>query len=371
VEHSEWASLSPEAYHREELLAVEHATVFHGNWLFVGLTDDLPALHSWFTFDEVGQAFIVFREANGISAFKNVCSHRYARLANEPCGTGLLRCKYHGWTYNESGVPTGLPGNRIDFGLSDQEKNALALGRVEVECVGRFIFARQTRQGPPLAAWLGQKVDLLTRVSEGFGRPFADETLLWKTNWKFAVENSLEPYHAAIVHGDTLGSVLDLSQHKADTTSVHTTTWHPVNEKSRLWWRRIMKLAKAELVEGFADYEHHFIFPNLAVAVTAGGLLSIQSIWPTSAATCRMRYRLSLPRGLEQGKKGTAKALESELSDFNQRVLDEDRLQVESCQLGVVHAHHRAILGACESRVGAFQRQIVADMAGSSASAPK
>ncbi|WP_044564337.1 Rieske 2Fe-2S domain-containing protein [Azospirillum sp. B4] len=62
-----------------------------------------------------------------LKAFRNVCSHRYALIHDQPCGRGLLRCPYHGWVYDAAGVPIGIPFDDSDFHLDATARQRLAL----------------------------------------------------------------------------------------------------------------------------------------------------------------------------------------------------------------------------------------------------
>jgi phenylpropionate dioxygenase-like ring-hydroxylating dioxygenase large terminal subunit len=55
-----------------------------------------------------------------IRAFANICSHRFNRIQTEPRGNRPLMCAYHGWNFDESGFPRGMP-RREGFDLSDRE----------------------------------------------------------------------------------------------------------------------------------------------------------------------------------------------------------------------------------------------------------
>ena len=65
-----------------------------------------------------------------LRAFANVCRHRAAPVATEPCGqASRLRCRYHGWTYDLAGRLRGAPefDGVADFRREDNGLPALAV----------------------------------------------------------------------------------------------------------------------------------------------------------------------------------------------------------------------------------------------------
>lgn len=139
-------------------------------WHFLTLTDAL-AEHGDFATTRIGAVPVVVQNFRGaLKGFRNICSHRFALIHSDPAGSGLLRCPYHGWTYDADGVPTGIPFNDSDFSLNKDARRELALVPVAVDACGRFVFVRVGQAGPPLAAQLGDEAARLPEVSQGFPR---------------------------------------------------------------------------------------------------------------------------------------------------------------------------------------------------------
>ena len=66
--------------------------------------------------------------------FYNLCRHRGAPLASEPChlATGLLTCPYHAWTYRLDGRLFRAPQFDREQGNAPDEDTAAALGLIEL-----------------------------------------------------------------------------------------------------------------------------------------------------------------------------------------------------------------------------------------------
>jgi len=63
------------------------------------------------TFPLLGEDILVFRNAKGQAvAFRDLCIHRGTRLSlGEITSEGNVRCAYHGWEYDESGLCVRIP----------------------------------------------------------------------------------------------------------------------------------------------------------------------------------------------------------------------------------------------------------------------
>nr|WP_246463142.1 Rieske 2Fe-2S domain-containing protein [Nitrospirillum iridis] len=92
--------------------------------------------------DEGGAVIpVVVQNFQGVlKAFRNVCSHRYALIHDQPCGRGLLRCAYHGWVYDAAGVPIGIPFDDSDFHLDGAARQRLALTPVGLALAGGQVW---------------------------------------------------------------------------------------------------------------------------------------------------------------------------------------------------------------------------------------
>ena len=131
--------------------------LFARAWIFVGFSDDL-ARHNDFLTAEVGGISVVIQNFKGeIRALHNVCSHRLARLQTDARGNRALVCRFHGWSYDSDGVPTGIPENERFFQLDETACRELALRRFAVEACGRFVF-RSHRRKRPFAARLSRRL---------------------------------------------------------------------------------------------------------------------------------------------------------------------------------------------------------------------
>lgn len=348
--------LDVETYTDLAVLAAEQERVFARSWHFVGLRTELAEHNDWIATEIAGRGVTIQNFEGSLRGFGNVCSHRHARLRAECRGNGLLRCPYHGWTYNEDGVPVGIPGNAEWFGLDRAAKRELALPAVAVACCGNLVFARIAADGPGLEDFLGDYFPLFARISSAFTNPFAEGSLAWRCNWKIGVESAIEAYHVDMVHPESfkpsIRGALPSALHGDHSAGPLLLSESALQALERLEPR--LGLARLEVSE---RYDHYLAFPNFCLAVSAGLTLSIQTYEPVSPEAMRLRYRLltgdSTKPALRQGIMG--KAVLGAFADFNSQVLAEDQAISEGIQQGKAwRPLPPARLGANEDRIQAF-----------------
>ena len=147
----------------------------------------------------------------GLAAFRNVCSHRLARIRRTRVGAEPFVCPYHGWTYDEQGVPSRIPFNDSCFHLSEEARRKLALPRYRVDVCGEFIFVAHQGMKQSLSDYLGAEVSqILERLSDSFTADVRSEEIEIAANWKLAIENTMDPIHSPFIHRTTFGAIATL-----------------------------------------------------------------------------------------------------------------------------------------------------------------
>lgn len=355
-------AISPAAYHDPAVFEHEMERIFRQSWLFAGFTDDLAHEDDFITAELAGTSVVVRNVGGELRALHNVCSHRFAKIHDKPCGNGRATCPYHGWTYNGDGVPVGIPGNETFFGYDRAQRERLALKRFEVATRGRFVFVRLEPGGPSLDDHLGAYGAILDHASEMFTDRFDDRTVPWATNWKIGVESVLEVYHVASVHPETFKPffkpVWEISGAGAHSRGIAT-----LSDTGERYWNGLVKHLGLRRTDRHRDYDNVVIFPNLAIGITHGAMLSVQTYDPVAPERCDLRFRLFLSNA-DKRDGAVRRHIEDSLKDVNRRVLDEDRVICESVQHGIRQADRPAVPGANEARIHAFHRAYRARMNG-------
>jgi nitrite reductase/ring-hydroxylating ferredoxin subunit len=120
------------------------------DWFCAGPSAALAEDGAHVTVDLPFLSITVQNFAGVLAGFLNVCSHRATKMRCAGRGRGVLRCPYHGWTYNRAGVPVGIPDNEQLFQFKAAERQALALMPVAVARRGALLFLRVAAEGPDL-----------------------------------------------------------------------------------------------------------------------------------------------------------------------------------------------------------------------------
>src|SRR5688572_16819228 len=97
--------IPPSAYVRPDILAFELDHLFSCSWQLGGFGRDLRNDGDYVTASAAGRSVVIQRFGASLRAFTNVCSHRHSLIRTEAKGNGPLRCAYHGWQYDEHGIP--------------------------------------------------------------------------------------------------------------------------------------------------------------------------------------------------------------------------------------------------------------------------
>ncbi|GGF24038.1 (2Fe-2S)-binding protein [Aliidongia dinghuensis] len=357
------ARIPPTFYRSADILTEEQSRIFERNWQFVGFTDELENPNDFVT-ATIGRQNIVIQNFDGrLRGFHNVCSHRHARLRAAACGNGLLRCSYHGWTYNEAGVPVGIPANAEAFQIDRNAREALALKPIAVERCGRFVFARIAADGESLNAALGAYADAVAELSETFTDSIADCSIVWTANWKLAVESAIEVYHAGLVHPTTFAKVTpNAPVFQGECLGEHSYGRLAMSGDNIAWWERVVRRLKLQRLERYRAYDHYQLFPNLLIALSYGSLMCLQTYQPIDAGRCLLRYRLRFARSTGEQNPAVRKAVVDALTEFNSAVVAEDIAVTTRVQEGVADAAGPALLGANERRLAHFQDRYMARM---------
>lgn len=356
------AGLPPDCYFDESVHAREMQDVFQKQWIFVGLKRQLSG-HQDYLARTVGGVPIVIQNFHGeLRALHNVCSHRHSRIRTADSGCGPLQCPYHGWTYDAWGVPVGIPGNREHFGFSEEQKVERALRRFELDQCGEFLFVRLSPGAIGLSEQLGSYAELLSHLSEHFGKtvPIDEQSIPWETNWKIGVESVLEAYHVATVHHDSFQPLLAATLHH-QREGDHTSTVSLLREEVCGWWDKAARRLKLHRSPRFENYDHFSIFPNLAIGLTRGSLMSLQTYEPVTATRSVLRYQMLLANVIPDMPvdAAIARSVTDSIVDSNRTILNEDRVASELVQQGLRHACRRATLGINEGRIRVFHEALL------------
>ncbi len=348
-------SLPPISYYDPAVFEKEKNNVFQNSWMFAGFIHQVAKKNDFLSITIGNTPVVIQNFGNEIHALLNVCSHRKARLQTQAKGNRPLICPYHCWHFKNAGKLAAVPQNKSDFGLDDKDKEKLSLKQFSLESCGNFLFVRVSQYGPDLRDYLGPYFDILEEVSTDFTSPVQQGRYDWDCNWKLACETVLEVYHVAGVHPDTFAKFAK-AECDIDFFDGHTTGNTPLQDSPKKWWAGARKLLNLKQSKRFEEYNHFFIYPNLAIGLTNGSLMSLQTYDPISPSKSRLNYQLHLMKGSNDKPTSDAAkaAIKQNFTQFNHTILEEDRTVAEACQSNMYTNNTCGIIGKCEDRIHHF-----------------
>jgi phenylpropionate dioxygenase-like ring-hydroxylating dioxygenase large terminal subunit len=177
---------------REESMRANSRDPLADFWHPVALSADLGEKPIPVTL--LGTQLVIWRTANGIFAFKDLCIHRGTRLSLGWVDQGQLVCPYHGWCYNESGAVTKIPAIPADRPIP-------AKARAEkYHCSERYGLVFVCVGEPRIPIY---EVPEFER--EGF-RTHIVGPFRWTTSAARSMENFMDEAHLPWAHPGTLGN---------------------------------------------------------------------------------------------------------------------------------------------------------------------
>jgi len=348
------ALVKPREYYAHDTLLEENDKLFRKIWHFAGFLHDYVNENDFTTLRLGSQPIVIQKLRGTIRAFHNVCSHRHSIIQTESKGNRPLMCPYHGWTYDNNGIPRGIPKKPL-FKFTENELDCLKLKEYSLETCGQLIFVCLNEPEVSLNEFLGDHFQELALMSSNFDTKIDVNTMTINANWKILVENTLESYHVNMVHTNTFKN-LGAQGLDFEFKGLHSSWTAPLklNENDK-------KLKRIH--EPFKDrnyridgYKHICVFPNTLISSTYGVSFNLSTIVPLSASETLFTSFVFLARSKpEQDYNSLTNAYIESLIAFNRNVFDEDKEICEHVQKGVEASQYDGELSEEERRVCKFQ----------------
>lgn len=197
-------SLPGEYYHSELWFKRDIERVFSRRWVFVCHTTELPKFGDYRTLELGDYSVIVSRgKENQIHAFHNVCRHRGTRLVEPGSGNSkTFMCPFHAWSYNVDGSLRMAPH------MPELKKECNSAKRVWSEEWNGMIFINLLDEKPIAVAEYLREADI-SGHNLANTKVIAAKEYVTKANWKINGETFQECYHCAVVHGKSLGKLIN------------------------------------------------------------------------------------------------------------------------------------------------------------------
>lgn len=197
-------------YIKREWLEVEYERLWPRVWQMAGREEDIPEVGDFLEYTIGDQSILLVRAApDTIKAFHNSCMHRgtllvegqgnVGKLPCSPGNEGKIQCTFHGWAYNLDGSIHFVPG-RSDFAPGMLDNDEIHLSEVKMDTWGGFVFVNMDPGAVSLRDWLGPIPERLAKFRLEDMRTVQHLTVIVPANWKMAVEQFHENYHAWTTH---------------------------------------------------------------------------------------------------------------------------------------------------------------------------
>ena len=169
-------------------------------WHCIGHAVDFKEFNSYEIIKFFNAEVIVHNYKGKLWAFENCCPHRGSKFFKKNKSISQITCPYHGWTFTpcSSFIP------RKDTFPEISETSEVRPRTWKIENINGFIFISY-KPIFTLTEQLGKEViDIISKIGLSINKNYSTQEILFKSNWKIALENALEPYHVSLVHKDTL-----------------------------------------------------------------------------------------------------------------------------------------------------------------------
>lgn len=283
--------------------------------MFIGFADSFQSGSSLKTIAD--KEYVIFNKKNKFTKFLNACTHRCAKLFLTCESKKIVRCTYHNATYSPD------TGEIINH---DMFKNRLISDKLFDFSVLENSFGLLHDSGTNLPY---DVANLLQNTS------FTSITSMkHNCNFKLLIENVLEIEHVS---------------------SIHPTSFVPLGMKTnspfeieKNDWGSVLKVFNKD---GNILYLHYFVFPNLLVSVTEDLIGYVAIVDDVNADNSVLNYRFFNGPSLKVNEKIEFESYFSEAKRFTDKVLNEDKVIVESQQANIALKNSMKLCGPHDERL--------------------
>lgn len=331
------------------LLAVDNCTTeLRSSWVAVALSEEVTAQP--LRVELFGEAWVVVRlSEHTILASRDRCPHRLAPLSLGCVQAGVLQCRYHGWEFGADGgcvrVPSAGPGTPIPSRARLESPYAVA------EHLGLVWLALDApvTDVPSLPEW---DMDGFDRIMAVPRRTSAGAAQL--------VDNFVDASHFATVHVSTFGvpesAEVPPSAVTVDgfTASTAYTTWY-LNEDDPLTLTGEHPTVQPHVVSKTV-IGAHCVFMRLTFPLTDQVFSILYAMQPETAGSTRI-FKVMARNDFAGDERKIADMLA-----FEDRVLDEDLVVLESFDRRDLHLDLTVEVHARADRLSLAYRRLLAQM---------
>ena len=234
--HADEGTVDRVIFSDQAIYELELERIFARAWNFMCHESQIPNKGDFFLSFIGEESVICTRDKTGaLQVFLNTCRHRGNAVCRAESGNARsFLCTYHGWTYGLDGKLIGVPGYKDLYheDLKREEWGLISAGKVQA--YKGFIFATMDPEAPDLDDYLGDVGRMGLDLMAGKGDVFVIEGVQKNQigcNWKLAVDNLFDFYHAQISHASAFMSGYALGRLVNDEETAKPMVMQPFSQK--------------------------------------------------------------------------------------------------------------------------------------------
>ena len=106
-------TLSSSFYTDENVFKSSKETIFSGSWQLISHKQNLKNKTQFpFLYLDgfINEPLVLIHQNDNLTCYSNVCTHRAHLICLDACNKSILRCRYHGRTFELDGKMKSMPG---------------------------------------------------------------------------------------------------------------------------------------------------------------------------------------------------------------------------------------------------------------------
>ena len=245
-----------------------------GRWYVVAKSADVKAGVPYAA-KALGRELVLWRaEDSTLQCVEDRCPHRGARLSCGRIAGSHLACLYHGLTIDRDGVIVSVPA----LGKSGLEgRKAISAYAVQEAYDGVFVYFPSAECPQP------RPLDLPTDLTDSSNTSFLC-TGLWDCNYRYAMENIVDPMHGSFLHADTFTLAYGT---KTDRIEIESTAKGFVVQRAA---QRGINFDWVEMITNTSFMHGRVIIPYPVSGGPGGHMLVVPSVTPVDELHSRIFF---------------------------------------------------------------------------------
>jgi len=245
-----------------------------GRWYVVAKSADVKAGVPYAA-KALGRELVLWRaEDSSLQCVEDRCPHRGARLSCGRVAGAHISCRYHGVTIDRTGAIVSVPA----LGRSGLEgRKAVTAYAVQEAHDGVFVYLPSAEYPQP------RPLELPTDLVDPANTSFLC-TGLWECNYRYAIENIVDPMHGSFLHADTFTLAYGA---KTDKIEVESTEHGFVVQRAA---QRGINFDWVEMITDTSFLHARVIIPYPISGGPGGHMLVVPSVTPIDELHSRIFF---------------------------------------------------------------------------------